>query len=712
MGSPPLSDEHAVQIVKVLSIEDPLLLVSDGFTNVKARLATRAITTLEAEIGDPIDLATKGDVFAVRRSTVVSTPYGPTEGHVQLVIDEIDYRFHLRKIVGVGEPIGERPEISRLLSEVMRIRHPEPAGLPSGATHTQNVRPSRRSDQFETQAQPQSPVSQASIRVASSPPLPVSQPPQTQPATLSPIRRRHPVPSMAQDGVEMVAGVNLERPVAAIPSRFARKSPPPGPTKPAAISKASADLLSVLGKRKAEQDLQTEPVDGSSTVSNPGPLSASPRPAAYPDTIGAMDTTNNEPLLSIAQAEAGAALSENGAVPATMSSKATGNPYWRRRIPNAQKRLLDQHSSWFPAQPGRQFPHPNVPIELLTRWNRQAEQRPESVTLSQSLPVQSQAPAADGGQAAAAEVGEAESDTENTSDDASDDEEVLPWSSSPARAALPAKPMTISADSPGGDRRDKPTGSTQSSPIGSSPPDLLSSLLPTSTGNALRPSTAGRRPDLPPDSSFEHAVAPRALAERKDNRHHSRASDSRNAGAPTDVAGRRSIPTRPSPNRPGSQRSPHVLPPKPIWPQSPKGLFSPSKKSEFSSQRQGTIVLQGSIDNRPSSAPKPNVPSRSSSSMQHAAHFSSTSSSTSMREASADELDDAHFRHVSRSPVRGKMIPVVPISPSAVIKGTQMSRQADTDGAMEIEAAQALDPVVVHQKRRSEYMRGEQRRKW
>lgn len=95
----------------------------------------------------------------------------------------------------------------------------------------------------------------------------------------------------------------------------------------------------------------------------------------------------------------------------------------RKRIPRNQQKLLDDSSSWFPSLPGKRFPIPNVPIELLAKWNEEQEKA------AQAKPASSPSK----------HVGaEDESDiaTDDGTDSPSESEEELHWepTQSPPRA--------------------------------------------------------------------------------------------------------------------------------------------------------------------------------------------------------------------------------------------------------------------------------------
>lgn len=532
------SAESKVQIVQVLPDEDVMIL-SDGSTCLRTRLSARAKTALETELDGAIHADVRGDVFAIKKATLVSTPYGPGDRKVQLVVDDLQYHFMLRKITGQPQPVEKRPEVMRLIREMLRLR--SPTQEPEARAEKRPKTNATMAQQFSRQKQPddmhvQSPRSQVSVRsaamrsspsqiytqlrdtrpvisspmqvstqtrdtrpaVGSSPPQVDTQMRDTQPtiATQAPIRRKKHGLNLQSDGVELAAGVNLERPTAAVQSYRLQSNLAAPLGMPGGLSDDKAQLLSVLGKRKAAPEAQAQ------NVTKPiAPKPVAPEAQGLPDYVDSPD------------ADAGVAHAlENGpepmalpeyhgpsesSAPKTIATafeqrnvtvSATPRPsYWRRPQPYAQRKLLDSPSSWFPSRPGREFPMPNVPIELLKVWNEQVE--------AQSLKP-SQPP--DVSQHIAGErAGEEAVDSESHSS-ASEDEE-LPWSSSPARSApLKARPENQSKVQVG--HLGMPLSSA---PLSSSPQEPPDSSIGSRTGDGNP-----NRQDLPPDSSNDRVPYP------------------------------------------------------------------------------------------------------------------------------------------------------------------------------------------------------------
>lgn len=697
LGASQLPQDNTVQIVNVLSAEEGLMTITDGFTSIRAHLSTGAVSALETEVGDKIDPDTKGDVFEIHRCVVVSTPYGPTDSQVQLIIEEIGYQYHLRKVAGIPISVRDRPEISRLMNGVMRLRHPEvidePAVGDQSLHSSDRQRSPRRSDRFETQAQLQSPSFQADSALISSP---SASQPGVVIATQTTSRQRKTAPNIDRDGIELVTGVNLARPTAANPIRPTSNHSSSARPRPVAVSDRSAHLLSVLGKRKASPDAapqsKTSEADGSkhptavanaedpaSSMVNSGHGLESPsvQPPAQPGT--------NAPAASQPKARS----LDKGTQ--EQSGSRLARAHWQRQIPQDQRSLLENATSWLPPLPGRQFPHPNVPMETLKQWNHEAQTRPKSVVLSQTRTAPSQAP--ENGESVASESKES---TDNDSDSAAE----LPWSSSPPR---PAARSAMSAASPAGSRG----SSGHSSPISSSLSERLSSQVSPSP----RPSSAGQRPNLPPDSSWERPVAPRALgsggkepARRQQSRSIAPGIAADNATSTGHISSDSTVPRE------------QVMPEPPISQVNSSRTSTPRQESPTTNKRPDDSVDSRPLQQTPGLDGKPVGNLETASSLRSRSIKNSPASKATPAHASkplAHTSPDVEILHVSQSPAHSRTArnAVSPSTSATVIEGTQVGRDSDVD-IIEIEPPGPVDPTLEHRKRRSEYFKGEQRRKW
>lgn len=470
-----LPSEPIVQISGVTSCRAPtVVIVTDGFTQVNAKLSDSVVRMLESEIEDKIDFETKGDVILLRDFTVASTPYGPKDEHILLEIQEIVYRYHLRKSLGPTPPILERREASRLLSEITEIRrrqydvpdsHAEQDSTGANVVAGVSKRGKQQSSKESHRPLSQSPMSQ----LHSSPPAFTSQSYGTQNAiaTQLPISRKRKAPTLTEDGLEILQGNNV-----AIPHG-------PGfsaPTGPLFSKLQQADthtkLLGLIGNlsKRAAVKRSPSPPQKPSVEPEADSVPSSPlAPAIRPDISGgivqmSIDINDQEPARTTGQ-----------------TSVQTQSPfcgfsqnYSHRRITIAQKDLLEKPDSWLPPQPGKTFPQPNVPIQLLKDWDEQrqlcsvdSDDRSEAEVTEQDL----------------MNVSVSASDPSDSSDD-----EEYEWSQTQPR-------------SPSQKRSGLPPDSSMDNDTHTSPVQASSSLFPDSPQASL-----AKRDKLPFDSSLGSSV--------------------------------------------------------------------------------------------------------------------------------------------------------------------------------------------------------------
>lgn len=373
VNSPAPTVDAKVQLLKVFAVgTSPTVLLSDGTSAVRAKLSTHAVGVIEEELEEPLSLEAKGDVLSLLALKVVSTPYGPADGHVQLEVDDLQYQYHLRKTVGNPQPIQQQDAVASLVERVRETRLRQYAGEESdGAGEEQYPAQEASSDAVmgatlqndQTGKQPRaaSPTSsgaQSQLTGASSAP-------QTQARIATQVKtsakNTRKGPSLAKEGYELADGLNLAQPLGRSlgpahidePGNVVRSGEP---------STKAAALLNLLG----------------------GPVKASPKVAPEPEIVEvnrSVETRETEPQnhrgsQSSLPAEADA---EPDSERSIKRRRIVGEDadvriaYARRKIPAQQQRLLEKKESWFPALPGRQFPTPNVPIELLQAWTSVSE---------------------------------------------------------------------------------------------------------------------------------------------------------------------------------------------------------------------------------------------------------------------------------------------------------------------------------------------------
>ncbi|KAK5126572.1 hypothetical protein LTR85_009506 [Meristemomyces frigidus] len=462
VGSPPLSTDTKVQLIKVNSSADPAtVLLSDGHVSIRAALSADAVAVLEDELEEKLSLEMKGDVLSLTGVTIVSQPFGFSISHVQLFVDEWQYQYHLRKAVGDPKPIEEQQQIGQLIQSIERIRTQihveEDAGedAPSGPLQ-QDHRAAIRAAQQVSGGREDGDArahSQGSSRPGSSmSPRGLLQS-QARIATQLPPRKKARIASLAEEGFEVEAGVNLSRPSGPNLSSAQQRGPAAKSARPVTVY---SNLLNLLGVNAQAQ-------------ASPGA-----QPVSVDSDLPAEVTVEQEPSETASQAENELGRSapphtqrQDDRQPRSSATKRTF--YARRRIPHQQQRLFEkeQKQAWFPSLPGHQFPTPNVPIELLQYWNTAPSQVQE---------VSPQQPADGTPVASNAQQSSPGSDVDNSTDksDSSSDEEVPqsqwpPTPTPPKRDMLP--PDSTVGSAPNWTQGDSPHKPLLRSPA--KPPSLL-----------------------------------------------------------------------------------------------------------------------------------------------------------------------------------------------------------------------------------------------
>ena len=733
-----LPESPHVQVAKVILKSDAVtIVITDGFTSVRARLSQAALATLEAEIEDKIDLETIGDLFAIREATVIGTPYGPSDEHVEVAINDIEYLYHLRKPVGKPQPIEERREVQHLIEEITELRRQQYAG----ADEAHRLSP----DPLSVDAGPgaaqdkDTPKSQRSVsRFRSSPNT--QQSPNTQPAvaTQLPVSRKARGPSLSKDGFEIAGGANLDRPMQAGFTTSTRRLSSSSVKKPVVTDANSARLLSLLGKRKAEEALPPRAPPPAPSASPPA-TEHSPRSDPAPAPKGRKEILRDAPLshspaakhsampssapiaekprsLQITTVETSDPASKPKATPQQNSSS---NPppreYSRKRIPRDQLNLLDQASSWLPSLPGRQFPHPNVPIELLTQWNAHVAAGDKTIASAKPTSADEVEQPAEHTTIEQNNTTVISSDS-SSSESLSEDEEEFGESQWP-----PSQP---------------PSSPAQKKPM--LPPD---STMGTSAG----PSPGRRRWQLPPDSSDETSAKrkpvengqpaagiPPNISNRNTPRPVSHQSQNAVEDSPRRLNGSSQKPpsshqSEPSPRADSdksSSRTPHPLPDKPHW-ITPRRQVSGGGGFTRSQQAQRALSHLNSQTHGLSPSQKPSNQGQIGVGQRGSPQFSPLSLQQGRQESLPVRSNPSTPKDSRRSELKSN-VPTdstptteppkeMPIraTPASVVKATQIEQPDDND-EMEMSVPRSLgqDPAVAHRKRRSDHFKLAQREDW
>lgn len=350
----------------------------------------------------------KGDILICRDLTIISTPFGPPDDQVQLMITQVGFDgVNARKTIGQPKPVLLRPGVQDLIAKTSQIRMqhyedgwpamadavPEEDGanqsevgrsivperaLPVGSPHPHSEAGATSQLQTQQEAVSQSPADMNMMLQTQLPPAP------TQPPTRNTTRRgRGGLVSMGTHGVEAAHGVNLAQPqapglpvtkgqAAETPGRRARTNKLLGllqgkPSKgPVAEATDSVDGTPPAKKRKVKDQWPSKLTENrakSPILQHPEP--SVPVSAQIPPEPMVVD----EPTQAVKSSRTKLSNPTTSASSRTRSERTSRKPH---RIAADQRRLLAKKDCWIPSLPGQQFPHPNVPIELLKDWNVKA----------------------------------------------------------------------------------------------------------------------------------------------------------------------------------------------------------------------------------------------------------------------------------------------------------------------------------------------------
>ncbi|KAH9822934.1 Shelterin complex subunit, TPP1/ACD [Teratosphaeria destructans] len=674
-----------VQLLRVVSASSPaVVVISDGATSISCILSENAVRKLEDEFEAKLALDHKGDILSLRAFTVISTPFGPLDRQIQFFIDDLRYEYSLRKVIGKSQSAQINRVIAPLLNRVRELwdqRYMDAAeeydadhdvstsaspGRVAGVPSPRNGQREQRPISDPTKSNPRS---QHASTSKSSPRTNGIEHTQTQlraATQVLPTLRRNAGPSLARDGFEVAAGVNLAQPQgAAVPSVKVAKAPP------VAVRTDVLNLL--LPQQSAKSGAQSSTNEQTEIL-----------PRRPPSTNARKPTPASEleisPVVAITQEPRSSTKRKRSS-----TREQAPVPCGRRNIPKPQRDLLEKESSWYPALPGRQFPCPNVPIELLKIWNAnvpqaaiEASQRSQAVRQTQSSQASQQH----------SKPAHGSSDASASDSESSEDSDIpYEWDPSPvAQRHVEALPEDSSAPSPSIQQPAIHQGLERPEPR-ANPPTQQNAKMPYnaasgqsigyrrhryngSASNASQRSYDGNRPD-------------RSSTKRMERRSQSPGSTKSRHFAPEDSSGRFSRPnSRPSSSATTSQAGSLI---KPVTPSSGKRL---------------------------SGGPQPPPGGRSDS------YRNSSRPAARIR----DFRDDARYTtgaHMQQLPIRSpdkadsaatRQPPLRSSGTETVIKGTQFSGRGDD---MEMDVPRPLgDRVQAHRQRRREYLGGAQRRKW
>jgi hypothetical protein len=263
------------------------------------------------------------------------------------------------------------------------------------------------------------------------------------PPARNPIRRSRGghSSSMGRDGFEATSGDNLTGPQG--PTLHQRKGSVAA--EPPRIEPPKANLLALLSKLPGEKPRSrtpeaSAPVSVQQEVTVEEVVNETPAKKKVSSTTIAVEEVEEDAAPAPAQKPslvvASSATQRKRRRPSPTSLESTSAPRRIYRIPKTQQALLDDQSSWLPPAPGREFPHPNVPVKLLKLWNKKAELNTNSPSQASPIALIERS----SGKKSVEEVQqEPEADeSESDSDELPSADELIEWSQSQSRSqALP-----------------------------------------------------------------------------------------------------------------------------------------------------------------------------------------------------------------------------------------------------------------------------------
>lgn len=257
----------------------------------------------------------------------------------------------------------------------------------------------------------------------------------------NPVRRSRGGYSMGREGFETTRGDNLTGPQA--PTLHQRKGV--AAAEPPKVDPPKDKLLNLLSKLPGQQPRNRTP-EPSAPVSAQQEVTAEEVVIETPakkkislTTIAIEDDAESAPAQKPSLAAVPSETKRKRPPPTSLEST---RPAPRRiyRIPKNQQVLLDDPSSWLPPAPGHEFPHPNVPINLLAFWNAKAEEaanapsQPSPIALIERSSGEKSVEEVQ----REAEAEESESESESDSDELLSADELIDWSQSQSMSqALP-----------------------------------------------------------------------------------------------------------------------------------------------------------------------------------------------------------------------------------------------------------------------------------
>lgn len=403
----------------------------------------------------------KGDIFVCKQITVVSTPHGQPDRRIQIKIEDLDFTGENNRRIGQLVPAVEREAVVASLEKIKRLRLKEyevaaideeeqQHGNDDGAEdelssdETENgAHQDESNNRGTSKLDPKAKLDRAVQSNMTPGPGSTARPKGTRSPSTSPTRLSHDAILSSTRKSAASEQMDTQIPSDALQTQAAPQARKPVKRTRGGYSMGREGFEAARGDNLAGPQAPTlqhrreslpskEPNNKLLNIINNLPGQAQKRPSPEPSApVSAQRVTEDIVVETPSQPKRTLAMS---------TAQASTQPRLQRyRVPADQRKLLDDVSSWLPSATGQEFPHPNVPIELLKAWNIKAMAPHQSSQMSHFATIErSSAPKSIEEIERPSPKDEAMNESSSDSDgsDVSEDE-LLPWSQSPSQRRAP-----------------------------------------------------------------------------------------------------------------------------------------------------------------------------------------------------------------------------------------------------------------------------------
>ncbi|QIW97097.1 hypothetical protein AMS68_002615 [Peltaster fructicola] len=373
-----------VQLMKVLSISPTIVELSDSEVFVRAVLTDDAVKSYAEQLDEEFDESFKYDILRLDSYALTVSSYGPNWSLIKLDIDQLKWVSARHKPIGTPSVLHETPEMQQSIADMRQFRNNGQitSSVVAAAGHAQSNNKRRAAHSKFPAAQEPIILSSTGVEVQTQ--FPVA----TQPAA-PPTATGSSTPSVNEDGIEILRGVNLAGPRVA--GFTTAKRPSEGTPNP---------LLQLIEKKNRPQ--RTTQTNADVVRANARPLDSASRVEAeeLPLARTAVDEKlrsaqmHKTEMLPPARTQKDPAVSpiDISASSRTVIESDTLDSRLRFVIAEDQQLLLSNKSSWIPVARESAPNCPKVPSDLLQAWiKNDSTSQGEPMVVDDAPPTSSQA---------------------------------------------------------------------------------------------------------------------------------------------------------------------------------------------------------------------------------------------------------------------------------------------------------------------------------